>query len=484
MAETNRFQLVVAKENQPGVGIATGTLFSAANATIVPTTPPQMSVAPELIRREAVRPSLTPLTPLVGVTDVTFTFSFEVAGTTDSGGIPDWSILFEACGWRRVPLVSYTVGTIATGVPAAFYHGETITTGGDTGTVIMDTFNGQTTLYVAEETGTLAGATVGGTSLSTATLSARTASVGHSWIPASTPESTVTIGSTSGGPIPVGTVLIGGTSGARIVTTEAWTDGTGRAFRYLSGTLTYTGETLADAGATYSTAITTSTETQTKFPTLTMSVVEDSVRRVIVGCRGKVTLTASEVGGPMIAQCEFKGRVAATPEIDGVAVPGVTRTNQVPPGFRGVTFLVGGDSDAYADEHTPRVQSFGVTIDGNIGVSKDATSSSGLSGEAKIRTRTATANMLIGVQAEGLFDWLAKTRSATPIRVNCVMPSTQTFNSFWYHLPSFTPTSSPGQDDNGDALRNVQGEISGRFPNGGEGDDRELVVSVFSASPV
>jgi hypothetical protein len=474
MAETNRFQLVVAEEAQPGVAISDASLYVAANATLLPTTAPQISLQTEGIQRSAVRPSLTPLTTLPGVPNYSLTVTVEMAG--DTTGTPSWSALMQACGWRSYTLSSYTIGAI-TGGP--FYAGEALTGSTGTGTCLFDTFNGQTTLYTYED-GSLTGTATGGTSGATGAVSSPTADAGTCWVPVDDYLSQVDITGVTG-TIDAGDVLVGDTSGARIVTTEAWTNGSDRGFRYLSGTLTE-GEDMTNASQTGAATLTSSTIEQVQMKSLTVAVIEDGVRRKLYGCRGTVSFATAGVGEPMVATFELVG-LGSTPT-EGGPIQGVTRTNHVPVGFRGVTFLVGDDADAYADEHSPRAQSFSITIGGDIGLTKDATTASGLSSDAaKIRTRTASADMTVGLQSEQLFDFISKTDAATPFRINCIFPSTKTANTLWYHLPAFTPTTVDGADDAGDALRSISGDISGRRPDGSEGDQRELIIALLDAAP-
>lgn len=474
MADTNRFQLAAAVEEQPAIGVAAATLFTAANAKTLLNSVPELVTAPQVYERQAVRPSLSPLAPIAGPVDCTLRFSTELAGTSDGSGIPEWSKFFEACGMRRVTIKSYTIGAIATGSPKAFHAGETVTAT-NSGTVLMDTYNGETTIYIYDEDGALSGAGTGGTSGSTATFSGGTAA-GEAWVPVSETESSIDIGALTGA-VAIGDVVVGDTSGARIVATRTWSGSSTVYFRYISGTLTdaesFTNQTQTGTGS-----FTTSTEAQVKMPTLSLGVIEDAVRRQIIGCRGKFAIRVNAVGEPALVDWEFKGRLATTAQSDGVEIPSVTRNALVPPPFIGATVRVGAPTDEYADEYSPRTLSWGFDVASTVTVGKDATSTSGLSGAARIRTRPATGNMSFGLAAEGEFPWLAKIQAADPVRVAMSWGSTGG-NQFKVQAPGFVPTGGDPGDDEGDALRNVTGTLSAINPEEADADDRELILALL-----
>lgn len=100
---------------------------------------------------------------------------------------PEIGKYFRACGFERKTPLLLTIGAI-TGGP--FEHGELITqaVSGATGTVIGDTFDGQTQLFMTEDSGSLTAtdALTGGTSSATATPSTITAYTINAWQPVST----------------------------------------------------------------------------------------------------------------------------------------------------------------------------------------------------------------------------------------------------------------------------------------------------------
>lgn len=122
------------------------------------------------------RESLTPLMGRPTRRDARATFGIQMKAPS-SGITPPWDVFLRACGMRSAPISKLTIGAI-TGGPLR--HGERVTqaTTGATGTVVRDTYTGNTKLYLADIIGEFSGANVitGGTTGATCTPSAYPAS--------------------------------------------------------------------------------------------------------------------------------------------------------------------------------------------------------------------------------------------------------------------------------------------------------------------
>ena len=277
------------------------------------------------------------------------------------------------------------------------------------------------------------------------------------------------------GTIAVGDVVQGDTSGTVAVATRAaWSNGA-VFFRYLNaGDVFTSGESLTNTSQTGSATMTGGTERQERFPTITLSVIEDGVRRIMIGCRGKFTLSANQ-GEPMLVSMEFAGRLAVTPELDGIAVPGVVQNTLVPPAFLGISLTTGLDADLAADEVTARVTTMSLDFNNTVSVGRAATEASGLIGAAEIRSREVTGSFDPTVRAEAEFPWLANVRAGTPFRTNIQIGATAG-SIFVMQEPACVPTQESTGDREGEAVREISYACSGRYPDGGEGVDREFLL--------
>lgn len=144
------------------------------------------------VERNIVRTTFTPLPKLVpGQTMIELTFEAEMGGAiTNPKAVfdePNWSKLISACGLKHANGKGLTIPASGAGsvVGGPFRHGETVTqaTSAATGTVVGDTYLGQTSLFVRAITGTFNTTNVitGGTSAATCTPSGVTTNSLNSW---------------------------------------------------------------------------------------------------------------------------------------------------------------------------------------------------------------------------------------------------------------------------------------------------------------
>lgn len=131
---------------------------------------PQSYVSDEL------RETLTPLMGRPTRRDARATFGVQLRAPS-TGITPPWDVFLRACGMRSAPISKLTIGAI-TGGPLR--HGERVTQAstGATGTVVRDTYTGNTKLYLADIVGEFNATNVitGGTTGATCTPSAAPAS--------------------------------------------------------------------------------------------------------------------------------------------------------------------------------------------------------------------------------------------------------------------------------------------------------------------
>ena len=161
------------------------TLFTAANGSYFGIDP-QLELDLPRYERQINRSNLTRLQGLSGMRMGTMRFGLELTGTNAFSSVPQFGLPLQACGFRQETLIKMTIGAI-TGGP--FRHGETVTQTGTsaTGVVVADTYNGQTTIWIANQNGlgngtafSPTGVLTGGSSGATATPTgfATTLSVG------------------------------------------------------------------------------------------------------------------------------------------------------------------------------------------------------------------------------------------------------------------------------------------------------------------
>jgi hypothetical protein len=483
MARSDRFQFFFQKETSPGTAVSAATLFTAANGKLIPSSPPTFESAPEIFERTAVRPSLSPLTPLIGAVNVTVGVQFEmVASAVGAGTAPVWAGLMESCGFRGVVADSYTMGEVT--VAQAFQHGENLTDGGSgQATQIFDLHDGDTTLWVEPGTGDLAAETTGGTTGAVGTPSGKSASAGYAFVPTSSAKSSVTAGTlTGGGDTPaIGDLWQGDTSLSYVVATNVWASGGTSEFRYVNPE--------DDLGATESLTRVQpdinqaddgiSAEAQVETPTLSIGIVQDGVRRMAVGCRGTVS-GAVNIGESVILTMEFTGKLmdpVADGRATGVEVTSIVRDQLVPPAFLGVGFLVGDDTTDYDAMYEPAITSFSFDVGNGVGVQRDATEAAGLVGAAEIRTRSTSCSFDPALRPEEKFGFIAALEDGSLYRIDTQIGSTAG-NTFRIQAPAFQPTSMPTGDRDGEATHQVSGQCSAQLVGGSEGEDRELIFLI------
>lgn len=188
----------------------------------------QFAFEPQSYVSDELRETLTPLMGRPTRKDARATFGIQMKAPS-SGITPPWDVFMRACGMRSAPMSKFTIGAI-TGGPLR--HGERVTQAGTgaTGTVVRDTYTGNTKLYLADIIGEFNATNVitGGTTGATCTPSAAPASAfettsiitfaatGNKLVRAS--GSWVTDGFTAGMSVLVSGAVNPGNNGVHIVT--------------------------------------------------------------------------------------------------------------------------------------------------------------------------------------------------------------------------------------------------------------------------
>jgi len=308
----------------------TAVSLAAADARILPWAP-KAKINVEMFKREPARRSLSKVGQIAGVKTFTDTFGLTMRGADGAATVaPQWSKYLRASGFAELELDSLDPSTITSG---PVVHGETLTqaVSGATGRAIIDTATGASVLYYIDlDTGTwdTTNTVTGGTSGATFTPATINGHVGTAWEPFSHELSEVSIGSITNGPFDEGEIITGGTSAAKGVVFESTADGASvLRFRPISGTFVTT-ETITGEGSSPASTTSSSGETQSEVPSLSMANYEDGRRKAGRGCRGKVKL-GIKVGEPVMMEFEFMGVEDGVSDV--ALLTGVNHEEDVPP---------------------------------------------------------------------------------------------------------------------------------------------------------
>lgn len=188
---TRRHQIAAKIEANEG----TAETLVAADAKILAYSP-KISFDPGMFERDPVRDSFSQIGKVVGKRPGSASFKLELRGSGAATTAPEWAKFLQACGFEVNALKKITIGAV-TGGP--FLHGEEITggTSGGKGRVVIQTPNGQTTLYYVVVSGNLQnGETItGGTSTASAVAGSAPSDAGKEMRLITTGVPSLTIGS-------------------------------------------------------------------------------------------------------------------------------------------------------------------------------------------------------------------------------------------------------------------------------------------------
>lgn len=379
MAFFRNQQMFIAMEQQQAQAIAIATLITAVNGTYNGLDP-QIKYNPQKITRALKRGTLTPAQDLNGRITGEMKFGLEVCGWATSGaalpsGVPSGTfsqidLPLQACGFRREKLQKFTIGAI-TGA-SRFIHGETVTetTSLATGTVVMDTYDGNTTLWLAAANGLGNGTAFTGSLALTGTTSGAVATStgaptniaggggGIGYWPSTTAIYQINIAAASANAVAAGVVVIGGTSGATgVVATAVTTSDTNIKIFPIAGTFVVS-ETIKTIGAvSLGTTPAANPLPCIPFigPTLSMGMTLDGVWQMMYGSRGTPVMHFP-VGQLPFIDYTFSGVVDPTTDTDvtdGLNIAGIALPQFIPPVFQQANFKIGASGGAAATLVSP-----------------------------------------------------------------------------------------------------------------------------------
>lgn len=508
MALSRLQQISIAQESTEATATSFASLFTAANSKYL-VIDPSLDFSVNVYERNIKKSSLTRLQSLTGTKTGTVRFSMELTGDTSATGVPAWGLPLRACGFRQEKLTKLSIGTI-TGGP--FKHGEIVTqtTSGAKGMVVGDTYDGENTLWVAQENHlgfdpgattvtaftitaghTLTGATSGATCAEptgvAGTLSGVTynAPAGVAWFPWSYPLSVIRT-DTAGLLVAAtaGSVFYGATSGA--VGQFFYADSSGPAaatliyYRRISGSFQNseaiwtgpagTGTKYADLGAAGGAA-------QFQIPSLTLGMSKDAVRESIKASRGTVSFSG-RIGEPMIMSFEFQGGLnenSGASSQDAGNVTGVTYSAQIPPVLLDADLTHGKSGTSLLNMYGPCISQIDIAMANEIGFRECMADAAGIQ-ETVLTARTPTISIDPELVTEGTWDFLEQFTDNTPSRATFVVGSALQ-NKFTFKMPGVSWTSVTTGDRNGIATRQLQGVLHGGSQSStSTAEDNELVL--------
>lgn len=491
MPSLNRLrQLAIVEEATEGT---VGSPFSAANAKFFTLNDLSFELDAPLYNRNIRRSTLTPLQGLSGIKTSRMRFSLELTGC-DASSVPQVGLPLRACGFRQEELIKLTISTITSG---PFLHGETVTqtTSGATGTVVRNTYTGQTDLWVAVENGlgsgtftttgghTLTGGTSGATCAAPSAITgthsggAISAPAGIGWWPQSYSLSRIYTDA-SGIPtnaITEGQLLKGDSSGAYAYAHAAYGTGAGQTTIYIrreSGHFA-TAENVSNGSGTVHFATHASAgESQFQIPSLTMGVSYGNVRESMFGARGTVSFSGN-IGEPMIANFEFRG--AFDTVADAGEITGVTYPQRVPPVLLDADLQLGESATTFANEVVQNITSIQWAMNNDIQFRQSMSEASGLL-ESMIVNRNPTGSFDPEMRAESIYDFVNQfsTNAASRLRMNV---GTSALDKFLISMPGVTWTSLPPGERNGLNTRQVNFQLHGGSQNvSSSAADNEVVL--------
>ena len=468
-------QVCIQQESTEGSAVADGTLYAAGNAAYTISSL-ESNFDLQVAERDILRDTLTPLRGLTGRKFGSIKFSLELAGHTSTSA-PEVDVPLKACGFRRQALRRYTIGAI-TGGP--FKHGEVMshTAGAVTATVVGDTYDGQTYMFVTQEnglgtgtllaapttlTGATSGATVSGTAISSGTG-------GYGWWPTSFSITQLDFGNALDNSAAVGDVIKGATSGAiGIVAVAATTSDTTLYVRRLIGHFSGTEAVSNITAANTLNSSTTIAETQLHIPSLSIGALYDGVREAISGARGTVSLDC-KIGEPIKLNFDFRG--AKKSFSDGGLISGVSYTQALPAVWLDADNQVALDATTtYGTETTLNVSQNTIDMANDVQFRLSADDPTGQL-ETVITGRRPTFNMDPEYHPETHFGWLAAFAGNSNFRMRTRLGSPATPGTFlstekWFALsmPGCAITSMTPGDRDGIQTRNISGSLTSGSPS-------------------
>lgn len=499
---TRKKQLVLKEEYS--AGFFSGNLETASDAAML-VFDAQLNPEVELLDRDFIRDSISPLKQAPAQKTATLTFTTEMIGTeagTFAAGQPVWSRILLASGFRSAETASATIGTFSAGGP--FRHGEIVTndTGGYRARVLHDCHDGDNVIYLEIIDASFTnGAITGGSSGAQATISALDTDIGYTYYPISRTINLLTVTTTAdldagdvvevqnASAVSIGRAIVveSASSGATSVKVEFF-----RGYASNAGTDTLHKVT---AGVPGSSIGTISANAYEQNSTVSASLFEDGLKTTMNAARAQVTFSA-EVNRPMNIQATFQGRLdTASPSTSGGTgdrpmLTGIDYNLTTPPLFESSAITIA-RNDATLDGNDPIepcITSITIDTGNNLVQRQCAGASEGLE-EFIITGRDGTVSMDPEATLENDFGWLDSLLDSDVVRMDFTIGSTLG-NKFRFTMPGLQPTQANSTDRDGVFARDVSLRLTGGDMHNldgaavtlpATGGDNEVVITYFTS---
>lgn len=490
MALTRLQQIAILEESTEATEQAFSSLFAAGPAGYL-VIEPSLGFEVETYERNIKTSTLTPLASLTGARLGSARFSLEAtARNTTIATAPSFDLPLRACGWRRVTCTRISVIGTITGGP--FKHGETITQSGSgaTRTVIGDTYDGQTEIFVSSTDGLGSGniAAVGTATWTGSTSGATfteggstviTANAAFGWYPWSYPLTKLTFDATGlEDNLAVGDVIQGVTSGAIGVVFYAATASANttvyirRQYGHFS-TAEQMKRLAPSADADIGNLAASGFEVQATSPTVSIGMAKDGVREALYGARGSFTIRG-EIGQPLIFEFNFRGAEHSESPTDGGNVASPTINDRVPPVLLGADVKIGKTGLAYSAEYAPCINSFSIDSGNQVEFRRCMSAAAGIE-EAQITNRRITGQIDPELVVESLYDFVGQFTSNGIQRLRFQAGTTGP-DRFNIRLHNMSATAITDGDRNGTATRQVSFSLNSGSQNSGAGDNECVII--------
>ena len=498
---TRKKQLVLKEEYSAGV--FTGNLETAADAAML-VFDAQLNPEVELLDRDFIRDSISPLKQAPAQKTASLTFTTEMIGTvagTFAAGEPVWARILKASGFRSAVTSSATIGTITAG---PFRHGEIVTdAGGDQARVLHECHDGDTVIYFETiDAGFSAGTITGGSTGASANISSLAANVGYTYYPISRTVNTLTV--TTSASLAAGDVVevqtaAGASIGRAIVVEAASSGATSVDVEFFRGYASNAGtDTLhkVTAGAAGSSIGTITANSYSQNSTVSASLFEDGLKTTMNAARAQVVFSA-EVNRPMNIQATFQGRLdTASPSSSGGTgdrpmLSGISYNLTTPPLFESSAMTIARNDSANdgLDAIEPCITSISIDTGNNLVQRQCAGADEGLE-EFIITGRDGSVSIDPEATLENDFGWLDSLLESEVVRMGFTIGSTLG-NKFYFTMPGLQPTQANSTDRDGVFARDVQMRLTGGDMHNlagasvtvpATGGDNEVVITYLTAT--
>jgi hypothetical protein len=433
---------------------------------------------------------------LAGVRSGRARFGMELVATD---GPTQFGNALRCSGFADETVGKFEIGAVSAG---PFRHGERVNqaSSGAFGTVVSDTWNGQTLLWVAQEfqlgDGTFdgTGALVGALSGATATPTTFTSAAGTAWWPYSFRTSVVQFAAPGlSDPVTTGHLIRGVSSRAVATVFNSQIAGetqvmVTREMGHFQGSEVV--ENLTTGDTNIGTLQPNGYEIQIRNTTASIGVVKDIMRERLQWARGNVKL-AGTIGEPAIFSFEFLGSAHDTEDRAANLRPD-TSIIMVPPVLLDVNLRIGAADDPQSALKQSCIRGFAIDMGNDVqlvecialtqdhgpffGPPHDVYTPRGVDMALIVsRNPTMTIDPLLGPEAS--FPWMDYFLNNRLMRLQMTIGSTAP-NKFHVSMPGLSPSAAAPGDRNGMSTRNMTLELTAG-PGRVQSDNEIVIVQEF-----